>query len=299
LHPARHARQFVEGPDGSVRRAAGRDDQAERRERVHRLELTSEREHQLVPLPEDIHNQYLAADPGISGYQPQIGRRTGTIGDYRMAAITAERLKPRKFVAVFVEDSGSTRSQQGGEEAFFGGPVIRHIAVIVEVIACQIGEPRCGNGEAVKPELMEPVTRRFYRQVLDPLRRQLCEITMKRHRVRAGQRAGSPPGAGHQSERAEARRRSPYRLPNLAREMDHRGLAVRTGDCGDRLRLSAVEARRQQSQTATRVDVGHDGDPVPLLPGKRKRGGIVGQDRRCAALYRVSGETAPVLPGTR
>ena len=174
---------------------------------------------------------------------------------------------------------------------------MRHVAVVIEVIPRQVGKRRSGDRQTVEPELVEAVTRSFDRHVLDASPGQLGEIAVQRHGIGGRQRAGPAFGGGHQPERAEARRRLAEGRPDLAREMDHRGLAVGAGNGGNRSRLPAVQARCHQRQAAVRVRVGHDADPVALLRRKRKRVRIVGQDGRRAARHSVGGETASVLSG--
>src|SRR5215469_12163807 len=107
---------------------------------------------------EHICHQHLAADPRLTADQMQIGRRIRPVGDHRMTTAMAKRLQPCKLVAVSVEDSGSAGHQKSGEEPFLGGPVMRHVAMIVEMVARLVGKRRRGDRDSVEPELMEPVT---------------------------------------------------------------------------------------------------------------------------------------------
>ena len=85
------------------------------------------------------------------------------------------------------------------------------------------------------------------------------------------------------------------RRPDLAREMHHRGLAVGAGDGGDGVRLTRIEARRQQGEPAVRVRIGDDRDATPAIGVEVQRGRIVGQDRDGALGNRIGAESAAVL----
>ena len=90
-----------------------------------------------------------------------------------MTAVAAERLEPGELGTVPVEDRGAARHQKRCEEMLLGSAVMRHIAVVIEVIACQVGKSRSSNRHAVEPELIEAVARGFDRHMLDPLPRQI------------------------------------------------------------------------------------------------------------------------------
>ncbi len=132
----------------------------------------------------------MTVDARLAGNQPQIGRGIGAIGDHRVTAIAAEPVEPRELGAVPVEDRGAARRQKGGEEAVLGGPVMRHIAVVIEVVARQVSKRRGGDRHAIEPELVEAVARRLDRHVIDPLFGQPGEIAVQRDRIGGRQRAG-------------------------------------------------------------------------------------------------------------
>ena len=249
-----------------------------------------------MPSAENLDDEELAARPRLARGEPQIGCRIAAVADDRVAGLAAERLEPRELAAVAVQHRGAARRQKLREEPFLGGPVLRHIAVVIEVVAGQVGERRGGDRQPVEPVLMQPMAGGFDRYMLDASPRQRGEIAMQRHRIGAGQGAGPMLGSGDQSERAEARRRVPDRRPDLAREMHDRGLAVGAGDGGDRARLPAIELRRQQRQPALRIGVRHDRDAAALFRRKGKGFGVVGKDGSGAARHGLARETAPVLP---
>src|SRR5204863_9120377 len=102
-------------------------------------------------------------------------------------------------------------------------------AVIIEMIAGQIGESRRRHHDTVEAELRQAVARRLDRGMLDALRRQFGEVAVQGYRVRGGQRTGPPLGRRYQAERPETGGRMAEIGPDLAREMRHRSLAISAG----------------------------------------------------------------------
>src|SRR5271169_3161087 len=123
-----------------------------------------------------------------------------------MAAVAAQRRESRKFAAVTIQDCRLPRSQQLGKQPFLGGAVLPHVAVIVEMIAGQIGKASSGNREAVEAKLGETMARRLDRDVLDPLFAEGGEIAVEGDRVGRRQRARAASARPHQPERADTRR---------------------------------------------------------------------------------------------
>src|SRR3972149_1217973 len=88
--------------------------------------------------------------------------------------------------------------------------------------------------------LVEPVRRRFQRQMRDALARQSIERAMQFDRIGRGQRAVSFALGRYDADGADARRLQSQRRPDLARESGNRGLAAGGGHAGD---LDAGETR--------------------------------------------------------
>ncbi len=194
--------------------------------------------------------------------EAEIGRAIRTVGDDFMTPAANEREEARVFRAVGIEDGGPARRQQRREEPVLGGAVRAHVAVVVEVIAGEVGEGSGGERQAVKAELGEAVARRLDRDAIDAAHRQFAQGAVQRHRVGRGQRAGMALAADDAAERAEAGRCVAQRLPDLAGKMRDRGLAVGAGDRGKGLGPHGVEAGRRKRQQALRVGVGDNGDPA-------------------------------------
>ena len=167
---------------------------------------------------------------------------------------------------------------------------MRHVAVVVEMIAGQIGKASSGNREAVEAKLGETMARRLDRDVLDPLFAEGGEIAVEGDRVGRRQRARAAPARPHQPERADTRREMAAGGPDLTNEMGDGGLAVGAGDGCDRSRLPAAKARRELRQPAIGVRIGHDPHPSAIFRREAERRSIVGQDRDRATRHRIAGE---------
>ncbi len=99
-------------------------------------------------------------------------------------------------VHVGVGDCGGTGGQQFGEQAQLGGAVGGLGAVIVEMVAREVGEAGGGKPNAVQPVLVQAVGRRFHGRVLDAGFRQAGEGSGETDRVRRGEA-----GAGCEARR--------------------------------------------------------------------------------------------------
>ena len=71
------------------------------------LELAGQRQYQLVPIPQNLQHERLAARLCLAGDEPQVGGGVGAVGDHRMTGISAEPLQSSEFGAVPVQDSGA------------------------------------------------------------------------------------------------------------------------------------------------------------------------------------------------
>ena len=162
--------------------------------------------------------------------------------------------------------------QQLGEQPPFRRAIRVHVAVVIEMVARQIGEgrrraERCRRAGIARDRGSTPRSRRA--------RRRPRPIPPDRDAARPGPASSARRAAARsgddEAERAEARRRMSERGPDLAREMRHRGLPVRAGHRDDRPRLPPVEPRRQQGQTALRVRIDDDRHPAARLGIERQR----------------------------
>ena len=212
-----------------------------------------------------------------------------------MARRAAQRCQAREFVAVGIEDGRSAGSQERGEQPVFRGSIPGHVAVIVEMIAGQVGVSGRCHGQTVEPALVETMARCFDRCPIDPLSGKCGQNMVERDRIGRRQATRTPTIGGDQPERAEARGCKAEPRPDLACEMDDRGLAVGAGHGGDRPRLSAMEPGGETSQSTMRICIGEDYDALARRWRERERRGVVSQDRDGAAGHRIGGEGAAIL----
>ena len=180
-----------------------------------------------------------------------------------------------------------------------GGAVGRHGAVVVEVVARDIGEGAGAKRDPVEPRLFEPVAGGFEHEMIHLAGGQRRKLAMQRHRVGGGQRRNaravpSIDAAGRpQPQRSHGGAAMAERGPNLLREPRHRRLAVGAGDGAGDARLGAEEARRQQGEAAARIFLGDQRDGRLPAVG-RQRGARRREDGGGAAVERVGDEAAPV-----
>ena len=155
-----------------------------------------------------------------------------------------------------------------GEQAQLGGEIAVHVAVIVEVIARQVGECRGSDRQPLGAKLGQSVARRFERDMAQPFAGETANIAQEGDDVgrRQSGRYGVV-GGGH-AERADRRRAVPGEAPQLTGQLDRRGLAVGPGDGDGYGRKGGEEPRRHPRKQPPRLGVGEVGDAVD--PGRRR-----------------------------
>jgi hypothetical protein len=212
----------------------------------------------------------------------------------------AQAARPRNLFqfqvgrVVGIEHGGAFALHQLGEEAALGVEIAVHLAVVVEMVARQVGECGGGDAHAVEAKLIEAVARGFHRQALDAVLGQRRQAGVQLDRVRRGQRGGRCLVVRDQPECAQAGGLEAGVPPNLAGEIGHRCLAVGAGHGGDQLGLGVVEARGQDRQATARIVVFHQGDRVAVgLEG----GPFGGEDHDGALGYGLVDEFAAVALG--
>ncbi len=94
--------------------------------------------------------------------------------------------------------------QQFGKQAQLGGAVRGKRAVIIQVVARDVGETRGGQAHAVQPELIEAVAGSFEGRMAHARARQLRQRFGQRHRVRRGKPGAAVVAGRDNAERAEA-----------------------------------------------------------------------------------------------
>ena len=283
LQPAGNAAQGGERLQRRVQLSAGRDHQAQGGQGVDRLEHADQRQVHRIGLIEEIEEEPLPIRQGFPAGETKVA-----LGDAEretlVTAFLASLAQRLVLDRIGVQHGGTAVGQKFGEEAHLGGEIALHVAVIVEVVARQVGEGRRLDPDPVQAELVEAMTGGLHDQVIEAVLGKPGETAVQIGRVGRGQRSRRLRMGRRHPQGAEAGRLAAQALPDLAREVGDRGLAVGPGHGGHGFRLPPEEARRQEREVAPRVVVGHQGDSSPIVLQRRVGGG---EDRDRALVDRV------------
>ena len=126
------------------------------------------------------------------------------------------------------------------------------------MIAGDVGEAAGRDAQAVEPELIEAVRRRFDGKMGDAVAGERIDRTVQLDRIRRGQRAVGLAARRDDADRADAGRAETQRAPDLPREGRDRRFAAGAGDGGDGFGLARIKFRRGQRQRAPRVGNAHE-----------------------------------------
>ena len=96
-----------------------------------------------------------------------------------------------RMIVVDIDDGGGTAVQQRLEQPQLGGEIRFEALMIIEMIAGDVGEAARRDAQAVEPELIEAVRRRFDGKMGDAVAGERIDRTMQFDRIRRGQRAVS------------------------------------------------------------------------------------------------------------
>ena len=149
-----------------------------------------------------------------------------------------------------IDDGRRIARQQRVEEAQLCRRIGFGRAVIVEMIAAEIGEARRIEAHAVEAALVDAVRGRLHGKARDAIVRQTVEALVQGDRIGRRQRAVGCAVRRDDAERADARRLVAQMREELAREIGDRALAARSGDGDDFVRLLRIEARGGERQTS-------------------------------------------------
>ena len=191
--PAGHGTEARQNAGGIRHGRTRRDRQPERRQHIHRLELADQRQLDFEAFAEQQKIDALPVAARRAGQETQLCRGSSAKGDHPKTPPAAQTGEAGEFGAVGVEGCHAVPRQQFRKQALLGGAIGRHIAVIIEMVASQIGECRRGHHDPVETVLREAMARGLDRDMLDALRRQLGEVALQSHRVGGGQRSGAVP----------------------------------------------------------------------------------------------------------
>ena len=218
--------------------------------------------------------------------------------------------------------AGLPSGQQRVEQAHLGGEIGVERAVVVEVVARQVGEGGRREAHAVEAALLDAVRGRLHREMRDTVGGEPVEALVQGDRVGGRQRAVDAAIRRDDADRAERGGGMAEGQPDLPAEGGDRGLAAGAGDRNDRLGLAGMEsgggprqrvagvvdedARDAGRQRRLRLMVGDDRHGA-LLDGLGNEAGAVGLGagkreegvarRDLAAVGRKAGDLDAAEPG--
>ena len=168
-------------------------------------------------------------------------------------------------------------------------------AVIVEMIATDVGEAGDADPHAVEAVLVEPVGRRLEGEMGHAFAGERIERALQLDRIGRRERAIDLARRRHHADGADARGSVAEARPHLAREGRDRGLAAGAGDGGDGRGLSGKEFCRGERERPAHIGNLDESDAVRQRPGRR----ALGHHRARAGGERLGQVDEPVRLGAR
>ena len=172
-----------------------------------------------------------------------------------------------RHIAVGVDHSREAFRQEGLEQAQLGGKIIVERAVIIEMIAREVGEGGGREPHAVEPLLLDPMRRGFEREMGHAIGRQHREAGVEADRIRRGERSVDAGLRRDDPDRPERGGLMAESLPDLAAEGRDRRLAARAGDRDDRAGLCGMEGSGSAGERMSYVIDQDEGDARDRLAG--------------------------------
>jgi len=237
--------------------------------RVHRGKLAADAQHE---------HQALAAgfDRVRRDHCLGMATRTGPNARHRRRK-AAKQLRSERVIEV------DHRRRQPGpvEQLRLGSAVARHVAVVIEVIATEIGEHGQREAHRVDASLFERMRGNFHRDMAGALRPHVVEQTMHLQHVRRGALAGRQRAVQARPERTDGAGDLAARVQRLRDQLHGRGLAVGSGyaNHSHRRRRPIVVAISDRAQHRTQPR--HRNRVVGCAQCRRKRWLV---DHRCGAV---------------
>ena len=163
--------------------AAGGDDQTRRHQRIGRLIGTDQRQCDLVHLARSFDHQRLAKRCRLPRYKPQ--RVTGRADrEQPHAARRGGSDHPgRPFAVIGPHHRRACCIDDVGEQPQLGSEIGLHRAVIIQMVARQVGERCCGYGQAFGAILVKPVAGGFKAGMGDAFALQPGHVGEERHHI--------------------------------------------------------------------------------------------------------------------
>ncbi len=203
-------------------------------------------------------------------------------------------------------ESGSGLQARRLEKALFRARVTLHVAVIVEVVARQIGEQRRSEGDAVRAALIQADRGDFHRNALRPLGKESRERTVEQDGVGRGIDAGIELTRKARSERSDHRGLRAAGAARLGDPVAAGSLAVGAGDADRPQPLGGTPVdfvREMAGESAQLIDSEVRRPPAPIpfeapaLPEHRRRSAVQRRRNEFAAVAARAGIGEEHFPG--
>jgi hypothetical protein len=149
-----------------VQVAAATDHQTERRQQIESLERARDREGDIKVAAESGDRQVLPVGAGMGADDAEIAGLLPKGNNFQFAA-AAQLGQRREFRRIGVQHRKPAVAQDVGEKPALGGEIGVERAVIIQVIAAEIGEGGGLHPDAVEAELVEAVAGGLHRQMID------------------------------------------------------------------------------------------------------------------------------------
>ena len=158
-----------------------------------------------------------------------IGLRVQAVANHSHAALLGDlRIAQTDFV-IGVDDGGFERTPC--EQTRFGGFVARHIAVVVQMVARQIGKQRNFIRNAIHTPLFQSVRGHFHRHGFSALCAHVGEVAVYFNRRRRGEAGFLHRIRETNTQRAHNAARQMVFGQNLSEPLRAGGFAIGAGDC--------------------------------------------------------------------
>ena len=279
LHPAGHRPGLAEALQQPGQRHRQSHQGPQGGEQVAGVEAPEERarEDALAHRRHDLHAHALGPDLQAAGAHPGPGLVAEAVAEGFGPGRQAPQDRRAEGV-VQVHDRGPQALEL--EQAQLRLAVGLQVAVVIQVVAGQVGEDRHVEGNAAHPPLVECVGGHLHGHVAHPPAPEVGQEPVHGDGVGGGVAARVKLAEDAVAERPEdaaglAAERRPVRGQGLGDQVAHRGLAVRPGDAGhpEVRRRVAEEAVRHQPHAPLQVGDPDDGHPRAL--GHRRDQGLL------------------------
>ncbi len=234
---------------------AGRNHQARRRQRIGRLIGTDQRQIDLICLAVRLNAQRLSQLRRRARDEPQ---RFAFLANAQQAQ--AARGHPRNHLVrpgiVRPHHRRAIRRHDFIEQPHLRVEIAVHVAMIVEMVARQVGEAARQHRQPFGTILRQPVARRLERGMGNAFAAQPRHVRQESDDVRRGQARRHLIHRCRDAQRADRRGMMAHHPPQLPGQFDRAGLAVRAGDGNRHIGKGREIACGKLREKAARIGVG-------------------------------------------